>query len=73
MKKKPAMDKQREIQAIKASLPNKTCLHRRPGHSSLDVTPGAMLPLVSDTVAVMGSREPVLVQQEEEEMQSGGM
>ncbi|KAF9614079.1 hypothetical protein IFM89_015078 [Coptis chinensis] len=26
---------------------------------------GAMLPLVSDTVAVMGSREPVLVQQEE--------
>ncbi|KAF9600919.1 hypothetical protein IFM89_013826 [Coptis chinensis] len=38
-KKKPDMDKQREIQAIKAGLPNKTCLCQRPGHSSLDVTP----------------------------------
>ncbi|KAF9588552.1 hypothetical protein IFM89_013046 [Coptis chinensis] len=96
VKKKPDMDKQREIQAIKAGLPNKTCLHRGPGHSSLDVTPellqpdynvtaeyrkyqrkypqkkktsketnalltqlGATLPLVSDTVVVLGSREPV--------------
>ncbi|KAF9601689.1 hypothetical protein IFM89_021819 [Coptis chinensis] len=102
VKKKPAMEKQREIQAIKAGLPNKTCLRRRPGHSSLDVTPellqpdynvtveyrkyqrkypqkkktsketnalptrlGVMLPLVSDKVAVLGSREPVLEQQEE--------
>ncbi|KAF9591986.1 hypothetical protein IFM89_011118, partial [Coptis chinensis] len=47
VKKKPYMDKQRKIQAIKAGLPNKTCLRRRPEHSSLDVTPGAMLPLVS--------------------------
>ncbi|KAF9603904.1 hypothetical protein IFM89_038623, partial [Coptis chinensis] len=96
VKKKPDMDKQREIQAIKIGLPNKTCLRRRPGHSSLDVTPellqpdynvtveyqkyqrkypqkkktsketnalptklDAMLPLVSDTIAVLGSREPV--------------
>ncbi|KAF9620776.1 hypothetical protein IFM89_014611 [Coptis chinensis] len=95
VKKKPDMDKQREIQAIKAGLPNKTCLRRRLGHSSLDVTPellqpdynvtveyrkyqrkypqkkktlketnglptklGATLPLVSDTVVVLGSREP---------------
>ncbi|KAF9613281.1 hypothetical protein IFM89_006780 [Coptis chinensis] len=102
VKKKPDMDKQREIQAIKAGLPNKTCLCRRPGHSSLDVTPEllqpdynvtveyrkyqrkyqqkkktsketnalptklvATLPLVSDTIAVLGSREPVQVQQEE--------
>ncbi|KAF9612374.1 hypothetical protein IFM89_039201 [Coptis chinensis] len=65
MKKKPHMDKQREIQAIKDGLPNKTCLRRRPRHSSLDVTPGATLPLVSDTVVVLGSREPVPVQQEE--------
>ncbi|KAF9625381.1 hypothetical protein IFM89_022173, partial [Coptis chinensis] len=50
VKKKPDMDKQREIQAIKAGLPNKTCLCRRPGHSSLDVTPGATLPLVSTTM-----------------------
>ncbi|KAF9620468.1 hypothetical protein IFM89_013085, partial [Coptis chinensis] len=62
VKKKPDMDKQREIQAIKAGLPNKTCLHQRPGHSSLDVTPGATLPLVSDTVVVLGSCEPVPVQ-----------
>ncbi|KAF9599645.1 hypothetical protein IFM89_001591 [Coptis chinensis] len=59
VKKKPDMDKHREIQAIKAALPNKTCLHRRPRHFSLDVTPGATLPLVSDTIAVLGSREPV--------------
>ncbi|KAF9593985.1 hypothetical protein IFM89_026686, partial [Coptis chinensis] len=61
VKKKLDMDKQREIQAIKAGLPNKTCLRRRPGHSSIDVTPGATLPLVSDTIAVLGSREPVPV------------
>ncbi|KAF9599646.1 hypothetical protein IFM89_001592 [Coptis chinensis] len=48
VKKKPYMDKQRDIQAIKAGLPNKTCLRRRPGHVSLDVTPGATLPLVYD-------------------------
>ncbi|KAF9593039.1 hypothetical protein IFM89_019784, partial [Coptis chinensis] len=129
VKKKPDMDKQRDIQAIKAGLPNKTCLHRRPGHASLDVTPELLqpdynvtmeyrkyqrkypqkkvdfegdkciatqldggvqwmrthdlelllespglnfsevcyytLPLVSDTVAVLGSREPVPIQQEE--------
>ncbi|KAF9621853.1 hypothetical protein IFM89_028441, partial [Coptis chinensis] len=89
------MDKQRDIQAIKAGLPKKTCLRRRPGHVSLDVTLellqldynviveyrmyqrkypqkkqtlkqknalstqlGATLPLVSDTVAVLGSCEP---------------
>ncbi|KAF9596930.1 hypothetical protein IFM89_014509, partial [Coptis chinensis] len=49
MKKKPDMAKQREIQAIKAGPPNKTCMRRRPGHSSLNVTPGATLPLVSTT------------------------
>ncbi|KAF9609682.1 hypothetical protein IFM89_017881 [Coptis chinensis] len=65
VKKKPGIDKQREIQAIKAGLLNKTCLRRRPGHSSLDVTPGATFPLVSNTVAVLGSREPIPVQQEE--------
>ncbi|KAF9600259.1 hypothetical protein IFM89_005845 [Coptis chinensis] len=65
VKKKPDMDKQREIQAIKAGLPNKTCLRQRPGHSSLDVTPSAMLPLVYDTITVLGSREPVPIQQEE--------
>ncbi|KAF9598209.1 hypothetical protein IFM89_025861 [Coptis chinensis] len=42
VKKKSDMDKQREIQAIKAGLPNKTCLRRRPGHSLLDVTPGSL-------------------------------
>ncbi|KAF9617892.1 hypothetical protein IFM89_039111 [Coptis chinensis] len=65
VKKKPDMDKHREIQAIKAGLPNKTCLRRKPGHSSLDVTPGATLPLVSDTVAMLGSHEPIPVRQEE--------
>ncbi|KAF9619586.1 hypothetical protein IFM89_007413 [Coptis chinensis] len=65
VRKKPDMDKQREIQAIKAGFPNKTCLRRRPIHSSLDVTPGATLPLVFDTVVVLGSREPVPVLQEE--------
>ncbi|KAF9612523.1 hypothetical protein IFM89_000445, partial [Coptis chinensis] len=60
VKKKPNMDKQREIQAIKAGLPNKTCLRRRPGHSSLDVTPGATLPLISTTMVIFGIRsEPV--------------
>ncbi|KAF9608818.1 hypothetical protein IFM89_011856, partial [Coptis chinensis] len=66
VKKKPDMDKQRDIQAIKAGLPNKTCLRRRPGHVSLDVTPGVTLSLVSDTVAVLGSHEPVPVQEEKE-------
>ncbi|KAF9612795.1 hypothetical protein IFM89_004205 [Coptis chinensis] len=55
VKKKPDMDKQREILAIKAGLPNKTCLRRRSGHSSLDVTPGATLPLVSTQMRSLGS------------------
>ncbi|KAF9589214.1 hypothetical protein IFM89_020529 [Coptis chinensis] len=50
VKKKPDMDKQREIQAIKDGLPNKTCLHRRPGHSSLDVTPELLQPDYNVTV-----------------------
>ncbi|KAF9615664.1 hypothetical protein IFM89_025914 [Coptis chinensis] len=50
VKKKPDMDKQREIQAIKAGLPNKTCLRRRPGHSSLDVTPELLQPDYNVTV-----------------------
>ncbi|KAF9613002.1 hypothetical protein IFM89_004806 [Coptis chinensis] len=37
VKKKPDMDKQREI-------PNKTCLRRRPGHASPDVTPELLQP-----------------------------
>ncbi|KAF9605937.1 hypothetical protein IFM89_021085 [Coptis chinensis] len=54
VKKKSDMDKQREIQAIKADLPNKTCLRRRPGHFSLDVTLGATLPLVSTAMRSVG-------------------
>ncbi|KAF9587006.1 hypothetical protein IFM89_039785 [Coptis chinensis] len=50
VKKKLDMDKQSEIQAIKAGLPNKTCLHRRPGHSSLDVTPELLQPDYNVTV-----------------------
>ncbi|KAF9625828.1 hypothetical protein IFM89_027338 [Coptis chinensis] len=50
VKKKPDMDKQREIQAIKVGLPNKTCLRRRPGHASLDVTPELLQPDYNVTV-----------------------
>ncbi|KAF9607127.1 hypothetical protein IFM89_032243 [Coptis chinensis] len=75
------MDKQREIQAIKAGLPKLACaddpdiLHLMSlqrgafiSHTTLKhliIASGAMLPLVSDTVAVLESREPVLVQTEE--------
>ncbi|KAF9615592.1 hypothetical protein IFM89_024681 [Coptis chinensis] len=65
VKKKLDIDKQREIQAIKVGLPNKTCLCQRPGHASLDVTPGVALPLVSDIIPVLGSHEPIPIQQEE--------
>ncbi|KAF9626763.1 hypothetical protein IFM89_039043 [Coptis chinensis] len=50
VKKKPDMDKQREIQAIKVGLPNKICLRRRPGHASLDVTPELLQPDYNVTV-----------------------
>ncbi|KAF9605849.1 hypothetical protein IFM89_019108, partial [Coptis chinensis] len=50
VKKKPDMDKQRDIQAIKDVLPNKTCLRRRPGHVSIDVTLELLQPDYNVTV-----------------------
>ncbi|KAF9602732.1 hypothetical protein IFM89_030620, partial [Coptis chinensis] len=49
-------NKQRDIQAIKVGLPNKTCLRRRPGHVSLDVT----LEVTFNMSIVMSQKLPVV-------------